>query len=128
MTLVKNWNFPLWLVFNKIGLEIMFANHPVRKQAYLDWKKKFYQVALRRYFLKGLTHDFCKKLKFFLCLLFNKIGLKKKFADHLVTKQAYLDWKIKILPSRLTQIFFKGVNPWFWSKIEIFFFVYFSTK
>ena len=27
--------FPL-LVLNKIGLEIMFADHPVRKQAYLD--------------------------------------------------------------------------------------------
>ena len=36
MILVKNWNFFLCLLLNKIGLEIMFADHPVRKQAYVD--------------------------------------------------------------------------------------------
>ena len=29
-------NFPLCLFLNKMGLEIMFADHPVRKQAFLD--------------------------------------------------------------------------------------------
>ena len=36
MTLVKNWNFFLCLLLNKIGLKIMFADHPVRKEAYLE--------------------------------------------------------------------------------------------
>ena len=40
MTLVKNWNFFLCLLLNKIGLKIMFADHPVRKEAYLDLKNK----------------------------------------------------------------------------------------
>ena len=41
-------------------------------------------------------------------------------ADNSVRKQAYLDWKIRILPGRPMEIFFKGVNPWLYSKIEIF--------
>ena len=52
-----------------------------------------------------------KNWNFFLCLLLNKIGLKIKFADHPFRKEAYLDRKIRILPSRLLEIFFKGVNP-----------------
>ena len=38
MILVKNWNFPLRLFLDKLGLEIMFADHPVRKIAFLDEK------------------------------------------------------------------------------------------
>ena len=38
MILVKNWNFPLRLFLDKLGLEIMFADHPVRKKAFLDEK------------------------------------------------------------------------------------------
>ena len=40
MILVENRNFSLFLLFNKIRLEIMFADHPVRKQPQLDWKNK----------------------------------------------------------------------------------------
>ena len=38
MILVKNWNFPLRLFLDKLGLEIMFADHPVRKKAFLHEK------------------------------------------------------------------------------------------
>ena len=50
MNLVKNWNFPLCLLF-KIRLEIMFADHPVRKQALLPSRPM-------EIFSKGLTHEF----------------------------------------------------------------------
>ena len=50
------------------------------------------------------------------------------FADHPVRKQVYLDWKIRILPSRPMQMFFKGVNPSLWSKIEIIFFASFKKN
>ena len=36
--LVKSWNFPLCLFLNKMGFEIMFADHPDRKRALLDEK------------------------------------------------------------------------------------------
>ena len=64
MTLVKNWNYFLCLLLNKIGLEIIFPDHPVRKQGYLDWKIRILP--------KGLTHDSGQKLEFFLLLAFKQ--------------------------------------------------------
>ena len=71
-------------------------------------------------FLKGLTHDSGQQLEFFLSLLLNKKRLEIMFPDHPVRKQAYLDWKIKDFTKSPYGDFFKGVNPWFWSKIRIF--------
>ena len=34
---IENWNFPLSLLLNKIGLKIIFPHHPLRKETYLDW-------------------------------------------------------------------------------------------
>ena len=69
-------------------------------------------------FLKGLTHDSGQQLEFFLCLLLNKKRLERIFPDHPVRKQAYLDWKIKILPSRPMEIFSKGLTHDFGQKLE----------
>ena len=107
MILVKNYNFFLCLILNKIGVEIKFPDHPVRKQAYLDWKIKILASRCMEIFLKELTHDSGQQLEFFLCLLLNKKRLETMFPYHPVGKQAYLDWKIKILPTRPMEIFFK---------------------
>ena len=121
MTLVKNWNYFLCLVLNKIGLKIMFADRPVRKQAYLDWKIRILPSRPMQMLFKGLTHDFGQKLNYFLCLLLNKIALKIMFAKHPVRKLGYLDWKIRILPSRPMQMFFKGVMTHdFGQKLKLF--------
>ena len=72
MTLVRNWNFFLCFLLNKIGLEIMFPDLPVKKQAYLDCKIRIYQVALWRFFVRGTTHDFGQKLEFFPMLAFKQ--------------------------------------------------------
>ena len=55
----------------------MFADHPVRKQAFLDNNKyRFYTVDTLG-FLKGLTHDFGQNLeKFHLSLILDKWALK----------------------------------------------------
>ena len=39
MVLVQNWKLLLGLFSDKIGLEIIFDDHLVRKQALLDYKK-----------------------------------------------------------------------------------------
>ena len=36
--LVKSWNFPLCLFLNKMGFEMMFPDHSIRKQAFPDKK------------------------------------------------------------------------------------------
>ena len=59
--------------FGQISLEIMFADHPVRKQTFLDEKThRFYTEDILG-FLKGLTHDFGQKLeKFHFSLILDK--------------------------------------------------------
>ena len=64
MILVKNWNFPLSLFLDKMGVEIMFAviirskeNKPSSTKKY-----RFDTVEILR-FSKGLTHDFGQKLE-----------------------------------------------------------------
>ena len=42
----------------------MFADHSVRKQAYLHWKITTLPSRPMEIFLKGLTHDFGQKLEF----------------------------------------------------------------
>ena len=69
----------------------MFADHPVRKQAYLHWKMKILPSRHMEMFSKGLTHDFGQKWQFFPSKLLKKIGLEIMFPDHPVRKQAYLD-------------------------------------
>ena len=51
--------FPLRLLFDKMGLEIMFFDLPVRKQAFLDEKISILHSGQS----KGLTHDFVQKLE-----------------------------------------------------------------
>ena len=55
----------------------MFADHPVKKQTFLDEKThRFYTVDILG-FLKGLTPDFGQKLdKFHLSLILDKWALK----------------------------------------------------
>ena len=55
MNLVKNWNFPLCPLFNKIRLEIMFADHPVRKEPKVDQKKKDFTKSPYGDFFKGVN-------------------------------------------------------------------------
>ena len=47
MILVKTWKSLLGMFLDKMGLEIMFDDHLVRKQALLyNTKSRFYQVAI----------------------------------------------------------------------------------
>ena len=48
-----------------MGLKIIFADHPVRKKAYLDWKIRILPSQPMEIFPKGLAHDFGQKLDFF---------------------------------------------------------------
>ena len=53
----------------------MFADHPVRKQAYLDSKIRFLPSRPMEIFSKGLTHDSGQKLEFFPLLALQIISI-----------------------------------------------------
>ena len=79
-------------------------------------------------FLKWLSDDFHQKIENLpFCLFLNKMGFDNMFDDHLVRKQALIDWKILILHGGHIGIFPKGLNHDFGEKKWKFIFVCFLT-
>ena len=58
-----------------MGFEIMFADRPITKQAFLNYKNIEFTELPNQIFPKGLTHDFGHKLEFFSLLVFEQNGL-----------------------------------------------------
>ena len=57
-----------------------------------------------------------QKWSFFQLLFLGKIGQENVFYDILQRKNAFLDYKKNKIEKAKNWHFFKGVNPWFWSK------------
>ena len=57
MSLIQTWKFFICLLLNMLGLEIMFDDHLVKKQALLDDEKKKTILNSRHIeiFLKGVS-------------------------------------------------------------------------
>ena len=60
-----------------------------------------------------------KNFEFTLSLFFLKIGLDKPFDYVQHRKQGFVDYKNDIRARSQNCHFFKGVNPFFWTKFEI---------
>ena len=69
-----------------------------------------------------------KTWKFHLCLFLDKIGYEMMFVDHRGEKQALLDYSNLEFTKWPHWDFYKGINPWFWSKIGNFLYVCFREK
>ena len=52
----------------------------------------------------------------FTTFFFGNIGQENVFYDILEQKNAFLGYKNKKFKKSKNWLFFKGVNPWFWSK------------
>ena len=61
--------------------------------------------------------DYYQNLKIFHVFILHKIGKENVFDDILERKKAFLDYKNKELKKAKNWDFFKGVSPWFLSKI-----------
>ena len=72
-------------------------------------------------FSKGLVHGFGRKLVIFQIFILGKKGQKNVVYDIVEERNAFLDYKNKELKKSKYGDFFKGVSPWFWSKIDNFF-------
>ena len=108
-----------------MGLEIMFVDHPVRKQAFLDEKISILHSGQ----IKGVNPWFCSKIgKNSSQCDFGQMSLEIMFDDHPSRKQAFLDYTNIDFTQWPYCDFFKGVNPWFWSKIGNFIFAGFWTN
>ena len=58
-----------------------------------------------------------KNLKIFHLFIFGQISEHNPFDDILERKKAFLDYKKHKVKTVKNWDFYKGVSPWFWSKI-----------
>ena len=93
MILVKNSKFPLRLFQDKMGLEVVFDDYIVRKQARLDYKNMDFTQSPYWIFKRGQPMILVKNSKFPLRLFQKKMGLEVVFDNHPLRKQTFLDYK-----------------------------------
>ena len=97
------------------------------RNASLDYINKKLKISKNWIFPKGLVHGFGQKLVIFPHFYFREnrpeeCVLKQKSVFYVIVegKKAFLDYRNKNLKKSKNWDFFKGVSPWFWSKIGNF--------
>ena len=121
MVLVKNWPFFHLLFLGNIGQENEFYDIIEPKNAFLGYKTRSSKTGTIAIFPKGLVHGFGQKLAIFPSFIFKgNIGQENVFYDILERKNKFLSYKNKKFKKSKNCHFFKGVSPWFWSKIGHF--------
>ena len=105
-----------------IGHENVFYDYLTQKNAFPDCKNEKFKKSKNWPFFKGVNSWFWTKNGHFsiFCFLGN-IGHENVFYHYLTQKNAFPDCKNKKFKKSKNWQFFKGVNPWYWSKkIDIF--------
>ena len=99
----------------------MFLDILEQKNACLGYKSKNFKMWKNCDFSKGVVHGFGQKLAIFPFSFFlGNIGQENVFYDILQRKNVSLSYKNKKFKKSKNCHFFKGVSPWFWSKIGHF--------
>ena len=117
----KNSHFSNLFILGNIGHENVIYDIPERKNAFPGYKKEKFKKSKNWHFSEGVNPWFCSKNGNFSDFFFlGNIGKKNVFYDILERKNAFLGYKNKTFKKSKPWHFFKGVNPWFWSKIGHF--------
>ena len=126
MVLVEKWPFFNLFFWGNIGKENVFYDIPEGKNAFLGYKNKNFKKSKIDIFLKGLIHGFDLKMAIFLNSFFlGNISQANVFYDILERENDFLGFGNKKFKKSKNWHFFKGVNPWFWSKNSHFFKLFF---
>ena len=92
-----------------------------RKNTFLGYKIKKFKEWKNCHFSKGVRPWFWSKIGHFSIFFFKgNIGKENVFYDILQRKNVFLSYKSKKFKKSKNCHFFKGVSPWFWSKIGHF--------
>ena len=127
MVLVQKWPFFQLVFLRNIGQENIFLGILERKNAFLSYKNKKLKKTKNWHFSKGVNPWFWSKNSYFSNSFFlGNIGQENVFYDILERKNAFLGYKNKKFKKSKIGHFWKGVNPWLWSKnghFSMFFFL-----
>ena len=117
MVLVEKWSFFQLFFFGNAGQENVFKDILERKNAFLDYQNKKFKNWKYWHFFEGVNPWFWSKNgPFSNFFFFDNKSKENVFYDILERKTAFLDYKKKKFKKSKNWHFFKGVNPWFWSK------------
>ena len=117
MVLVQKWPFFQLFFLGNIGQENVFYDILERKNAFLSYKNKKFKKSKNWHFCKGVNPWFWSKNGHFSNFFFLvNIGEENVFYDILEGKNPFLGYKNKKFKKWKNWHFWKGVNPWFWSK------------
>ena len=125
--MVQKWPFFQIFFLGNIGQENFFYDILQKKNACLGYKNKKFKKSKNRHFFKEVNQWFwsgpvlVQKWSFFQLFFYGNIGQENVFYDIPHRKNAFVANKKKSWKSRKTDFFFKGVNPYFWSKNRQFF-------
>ena len=117
MFLVQKWPFFQTFFLSNIGKENVFYDILQRKNAFQGYKNKKFKKSKNWHFSQGVNPWFWSKNGHFSNFFFlGNIGQENVFYDILERKKAFLGYINKKFKKSKNWHFFKGVNPWFWSK------------
>ena len=105
-------------------------NHILKPtNAFLGYKNKKFKNSKNCHFSQGVNTWFWSNNGHFSnFFLLGKIGQENVFYDILERKNAFVGYKNKKFKKTKNCYYFKGVNPWFWSKNGLFFNVFFFRQ
>ena len=122
----KNGHFLNFFFLDNIGKENVFYDILERKNAFLGYKNKKFKKSKKSHFSKGVKPWFWSKNDHFSNFLFlGNIGKENVFYDILERKYALLGYINKKLKKSKKWHF---SNPWFWSKNDHFFQIFFFRQ
>ena len=117
----KIGHFSNFFFFDNIGQKNMFYDILEQKNAFLGNKNKKFKKSKNWHFCKGVNPWFSSKTGHFSNLfLFRQYRPRKCVLWYSRTKQRFSRQKNKKLKNSKNWHFFKGVKPWFCSKIGYF--------
>ena len=125
MVFVKKWPFFQHFFLGNMAQKKVFYDILERKNAFLRYKNNKFKKSKNWHFSK--RHGLGPKMPVFPTFFFlSNIAQENVFYDILERKNDFLGYKnIKFKKSKYWH-FFRGVNPWFWSKNGHFFNFFFS--
>ena len=121
MVFVQRWPFFQLFFLGNIDQKYVFNDNLAKKRASQGYKNKKYKKSKNWHFSRAINPWFWSKTGHFCNFYFlGNIGQENVFYDILEQKHAVLGYKNKKFKKPKNWHFFKGVNPWFWSKNGLF--------
>ena len=114
----KIHHFSIFFLKGFIGQENVLYDILERKNVFLSYKNNKFKKSKIWHYSKGVSSWFWSKIGHFSIFFFlGNIGQENVFYDILQRKIFFLCYNNQKFKKSKNCYFFKGVSPWFWSKI-----------